>query len=397
MLMSTPPKGQEDQYTLEKYLKSRNIGWMELLLDDNDVEEMWFNETEKSLYEIKPNDIVMNEGGDIGKAALWREQPYKCYIQNSVNKLTADSNLSPLFLQYLLFAIAQTNYFWSVVNPVSIAHLTKEKLSETPIIIPPLAEQEVIAAYLDLKVGQIDAILSEKEAMVEQLQQYRKSLISETVTRGLNPNVPMKDSGIDWIGKIPQHWDVKKIGFIFDNLDYLRQPVASENRERKNPQYDYYGASGVIDKIDYYNVDDKVLLIGEDGANLVARNLPLVYKAEGKFWVNNHAHILKPKDDDYDFMAHALEAADYTLYITGSAQPKLSQDNLQSVKLPVPPIEEQKRIAVFLNETALKIDSSISELQSQIEDLKAYKSSVITEAVTGKVDLRDWKPSEENA
>lgn len=101
----------------------------------------------------------------------------------------------------------------------------------------------------------------------------------------------MKISGVKWIGEIPEDWTISKIGFIFRNLDYMREPISAEYRKRDNPQYDYYGASGVIDRIDYYNVDDKVLLIGEDGANLVLRNLPLVYKAEGKFWVNNHAHI----------------------------------------------------------------------------------------------------------
>ena len=158
-------------------------------------------------------------------------------------------------------------------------------------------------------------------------------------------------------------------------------------RERNNPQYDYYGASGVIDKIDHYNVDDKVLLIGEDGANLVMRNLPLIYKAEGKFWVNNHAHILKPRKDDYDFMAHALEACNYRDYITGSAQPKLSQENLSRVQLPVPPLSEQQAIASYLDSKCSDIDRLIALKQQKIETLKDYKKSVIYEAVTGKTEI----------
>lgn len=98
-------------------------------------------------------------------------------------------------------------------------------------------------------------------------------------------SVEMKDSGIDWIGKIPKYWTIKSLKFIFKNLDYLREPISAEHRQLNNPIYDYYGASGVIDKIDFYNVDDTVLLIGEDGANLKMRNLPLIYKASGKFWV----------------------------------------------------------------------------------------------------------------
>ena len=114
------------------------------------------------------------------------------------------------------------------------------------------------------------------------------------------------------------------------------------------------------------------------------RNLPLIYKAEGKFWVNNHAHILKPKKDDYDFMALALEAADYHDYITGSAQPKLSQENLQAVKIPVPPLPEQQRIASYLDTKCSEIDTLIALKRQKIESLNAYKKSVIYEAVTGK-------------
>ena len=117
------------------------------------------------------------------------------------------------------------------------------------------------------------------------------------------------------------------------------------------------------------------------------RNLPLVYKAEGKFWVNNHAHILKPINDDYNYMAHALEAANYRNYITGSAQPKLSQENLQAVKLPVPPLDEQRDISSYLDEKCSEIDSLIAVKQQKVEKLKDYKKSIIYEAVTGKIEI----------
>ena len=192
-----------------------------------------------------------------------------------------------------------------------------------------------------------------------------------------------KDSGVAWIGDVPKHWEVKQLKWLFYNLDNLREPISADKRERTNPQYEYYGASGVIDKIDYYNVDDRVLLIGEDGANLVFRNLPLIYKAEGKFWVNNHAHILKPmKNVDYGYMYYTLEAADYSTFITGSAQPKLSQSNLELQTLPVPPYYEQVFIAAYLDTHCAKIDNLISIQQKRIALLQELKQSVITHAVT---------------
>lgn len=261
------------------------------------------------------------------------------------------------------------------------------KLRENLIPIPTEAEQEAIANYLDKVTSKIDAAIAQQQKMIELLNERKQIIINNAVTKGLDPTAKMKPSGIPWLDNIPAHWEIIKYRYLFYNLDNLRQPITADKRSRNNPQYDYYGASGVIDKIDYYNVDDTVLLIGEDGANLLLRNLPLVYKAKGRFWVNNHAHILKPIRDDYDYMAYAMEAADYTLFITGSAQPKLSQSNLNCVKLPIPPIEEQHTIVDYLKKRLVKIDDAINEKNKILGLLQERKQIIINEVVTGKVKV----------
>lgn len=193
----------------------------------------------------------------------------------------------------------------------------------------------------------------------------------------------MKDSGIEWIGEIPKEWKLCRVKNELDNLDYLREPISAEKRNNYFKLYDYYGASGVIDKIDDYNIDDTVLLIGEDGANLKMRNLPLIYKASGKFWVNNHAHILKVHiDNDYNYFAYLLETGDYSVYITGSAQPKLSQLNLMNFSIVRPPLSEQQAIANYLDAKCSKVDEIIAKIKTTIDEYKKLKQSVITEAVT---------------
>ena len=303
--------------------------------------------------------------------------------------LTPISQMNPQYYNWLFHTtlFADEFYKWGHGIVDDLWTTRWQEMKNISIVFPPLSEQQKIADYLDKVCGEIDGLVALQEAMIDELKAYKQSVITEAVTRGLNPNVPLKPSGIDWIGEIPEHWKIIKVGFLFANLDYLRKPISAEHRERNNPQYDYYGASGIIDKIDYYNVDDEVLLIGEDGANLVMRNLPLVYKAKGRFWVNNHAHILKPISDDYNYMAHVLEAADYNDYITGSAQPKLSQDNLLSVKLPVAPLTEQQQIASYLDTKCSEIDSLIAIKQQKIEELKGYKKSIIYEYVTGKKEV----------
>ena len=193
----------------------------------------------------------------------------------------------------------------------------------------------------------------------------------------------MKDSGIEWIGMIPEGWEVCRLKNIVACHDELRKPISADKRENHLKLYDYYGASGVIDTIDDYNVDGTVLLIGEDGANLKLRNLPLIYRASGKFWANNHAHILiVNKKYSYDYVAYLLEAGDYSNYITGSAQPKLSQFNLMRFPVAIPNYTEQENISFFIHRECSKIDSILSETRSSIEEYKKLKQAVITQAVT---------------
>ena len=198
----------------------------------------------------------------------------------------------------------------------------------------------------------------------------------------------MKVSNIDWMGDIPNTWQVKRLKYVMDNYDYLRQPIdASQRTQDGDILYDYYGASGVIDKIDDCICEGEKILIGEDGANLKMRTLPLIYIASGKYWVNNHAHILYPKNDNnLHFFAHQMESIDYENFITGSAQPKLSQENLNNVLLIEPPAYEQKAIADFLDEKCEKIDKVIGKIEEQIQVLEDYKKSLITETVTKGLD-----------
>lgn len=192
-----------------------------------------------------------------------------------------------------------------------------------------------------------------------------------------------KDSGIEWISIIPQSWKVNKVKFQLSNLDYKRIPLSAEERGKMEKKvYDYYGASGIIDKVENYLFDGSYIIVGEDGANLYSRSTPLAFLAKGKFWVNNHAHILKPKNGDLNFFVNILETLDYTIYITGSAQPKLTQANLGNISIPVPPVEEQIKIGNFIRAKTSEIDEVISNKEKLIELLKEKRQAIITEAVT---------------
>lgn len=351
--------------------------------DDADVLE-----TISKYTVVAPNDIMIN-GLNLNydfitqRVAQVKEHGV---ITSAYVSLRPTSLACSRYYTYFLKSMDFKKMFHGMGTGIRLT-LSYNELKNQFIPFPSIEEQQAIASYLDTATAKIDEAIAQQQKMIDLLNERKQIIINNAVTKGLNPNAKMKPSGIDWIGNIPEHWEVMQYRHLFYNLDNLRQPISADQRSRNNPQYDYYGASGVIDIIDYYNVDDRVLLIGEDGANLLLRNLPLIYKAKGKFWVNNHAHILKPIRDDYDYMAYVMEAADYTLFITGSAQPKLSQSNLNAVKLPIPPIEEQQSIVKYLEQRTEKIDTAISNSSKQIALLQERKQIIINDVVTGKINI----------
>ncbi len=192
-----------------------------------------------------------------------------------------------------------------------------------------------------------------------------------------------KDSGVDWLGVIPEHWEVKKLKHIFNNINSIRVPLSAEERGKMVSRvYDYYGASGVIDQVENYLFDEENILIGEDGANLLTRSKRLAFIASGKYWVNNHAHIIKPKTGNIRFFCELLEMIDYSIWVTGSAQPKLTQEALMNIQLLEPPIEEQTIIANYLDHKTTQIDHLIAKKEQFIQLLEEERVAVINQAVT---------------
>ena len=197
--------------------------------------------------------------------------------------------------------------------------------------------------------------------------------------------------------ELPKGWCFTNIGELLINRDGERKPVSSAIRSKQlNKIYDYYGAAGVIDKIDDYLFDEKLLLIGEDGANLLSKSKNNAFFAEGKYWVNNHAHVLDATDKNLlEYVAIVINAIKLDDYITGSAQPKLSQDNLNKIPIVLPPLSEQKRIMEAIIHWSLlieQIEQNKIDLQASI---KQAKSKVLDLAIHGKLVQQD--PNDEPA
>ncbi len=268
--------------------------------------------------------------------------------------------------------------------------LYPEDFLRIPVLLPGADEQAAIVRFLGWANGRLERAIRAKRKVIALLNEQKQAIIHRAVTRGLDPSVPLKPSGVPWLGDIPQHWEVSRIKNEFRCLNTQRVPLNSVERGAMSSRaYDYYGASGVIDKVDDYLFDDDLLLIAEDGANLVLRNLPLAIIARGKFWVNNHAHILKPRRESIVYLAHVLETLNYKPWISGAAQPKLTQDRLMSISIAVAPPEEQVRIVKQTSEGTRSLVTTISRLEREIELLREYRTRLVADVVTGKLDVRE--------
>lgn len=261
--------------------------------------------------------------------------------------------------------------------------------------VPSREEQKAIADYLDSNATRVRRLIRNRRRLIEVLNEQKQAIINRAVTRGLDPNAPLKPSGIDWLGDIPEHWRMGRVKTEMHNLNKRRVPLSGPERGKMTSRkYDYYGASGVIDKVEDYLFDDDLLLIAEDGANLVLRNLPLAIIAHGKFWVNNHAHILKPRCGSLEYFGALLECIDYSPWISGAAQPKLTKDRLMAVRIPVPPEAEQNAIVAWVNENTNGLTIAMVKAKREIDLIREYRTRLIADVVTGKLDVRHLAPSE---
>lgn len=262
-------------------------------------------------------------------------------------------------------------------------------LGQIPVPSPPIEEQKQIAFFLDTETERIESLIREKIELISLLREYKKSTVTLAVTRGINPNVEFCTSGIPELGDVPIHWVVGKVKRFFTSLDGKRIPLSGDERTDKGGEYPYYGASGIIDYLNDFIFDEDLILVSEDGANLLSRVTPISFVARGKYWVNNHAHVIRPIDENLIFWSERIEALDLSPFITGSAQPKLTSDALNRLIISCPPSEdERKAIQDYIVVEKNRIDALITHTEEEIALLKELRAATIADAVIGRIDVR---------
>jgi type I restriction enzyme S subunit len=307
-----------------------------------------------------------------------------------------DSRFNNQYLYYLLKNAEP--FFKSKVNGTTIPHMNSKYIDEYICIIPSLFEQEKIADYLDKVCGEADEMIALQEKMIEELKAYKQSIITEVVTKGLNPNVPMKDSGIDWIGQIPEHWEIRRIGNLFKLRDEKNYKPMDEVQ-----LLSLYTGIGVFPHGEQEERGNKAITV--EGYKVVHKDdivVNIILAWMGAIGVSNYDGVTSPAYDVYipdlsNVVPHFFHYVFRTQGIAGECYKygrgimmmrwRTYSSEFKLISVPFPSMEEQQLIANFLDTKCAEIDALIAIKQTKIDELKEYKKSVIYEYVTGKKEV----------
>lgn len=294
--------------------------------------------------------VLLSSRAPIGKVAI-TTVPMYCN-QGFKNLICNDDVLYNEYAYY--FLLHNTKYLNSLGTGATFKEISKKIVEQIPVPIPSFPEQQRIVEILDAEFAKIDAL----KANAEKSLQAAKDLFQSALKQALEPK---------------KNWECKTVAEISENLDYKRIPVTKKDRE--DGIYPYYGASGIVDYVREYLFDEDLLLVSEDGANLIARSTPIAFSVSGKIWVNNHAHVLRfPTMDLQRFVEYFFANYDLSDYITGAAQPKLTQKALNSIIIEYPSDKEELAAIISrldnLDERCKALQENYRKTIALCEDLK---------------------------
>ena len=310
--------------------------------------------------------------------------------------LTPRSDVDSRFLLYVLISDFFTDQAVLASERVAMPKVNRETLNDFRIARPPLAEQRQLAAYLDRKTAEVDTLIQKKQALIARLGELRAALIHRAVTKGLDPDVPMKASGVEWLGEVPEHWTIPQLkyttqfvnGAAFKPAEWVSDgiPIIRISNLNGDPVFNH-SAEEVAEK---YHVREGDLLFAWSG-NRGTSFGPFLWAREGLYYLNQHIFRLKGYEYDTRYFYWMLKTV--TTHVEEQAHGiigmvHITKGDLGAIRVPEMPKAEQLEIARYLDETTGQIDSIVEREGKLIELLRELRTSLISEVVTGKVDVR---------
>ena len=385
-----------------KYLRNVDVQWDAVNIDG--LPEMDFPSSDRNRYLLRRGDLLVCEGGEVGRTAIWGGELDECFYQKAIHRVRPWSARDvPRFFYFLMYAMAKRGVFTAGGNPNTIDHLTAVQLRRYRVPIPPATEKRAIVAFLDRETAKIDALVARKERLMELLQEKRTALITRAVTRGLDPNVAMKDSGVEWLGEIPAHWEVKRLKhvtprttvgivvtpskyYVDEGIPCLRSLNVSRGAiVMEDLVFISEHANELHRKSKIFAGDLVVVRTGQAGtAAVVPKELDgancidlLIVRRSGQLLSDFVYYYLNSRNA----ISQAAELS------VGAIQAHYNTSTLARLIVPEIPTDEQGRVVAHLDAATGAIDRLVETIRQAIDHLNEFRTAVISAAVTGKIDV----------
>ena len=398
------PKGGSEVYINSgvPLLRSQNVYDDGLRIDDvSFIDEATHNKMKSS--QLKPNDILINiTGASIGRTCIVPQSMPTANINQHIIFLRLNKKLVPFISNYFK-TYAVKEYINLIQAGTSKEALNMGQTLNVPVILPPLEEQKAIGNFLENKTQVIDKKINLLTKKADYYKELNKSIINNAVCNGLDKNVKLKESGIEWIGKIPQHWYVKRI------KECIRKPITDgphETPEFVNNGYPFISVDGLVDgelyfdncryisKTDFLKYSKKVVIEKDDIFIGKAASTGKIARVKVNFeftvWSPIAVVKLKPQiNSAYIEFVLKSNVGQYQIdfFCTHNTQSNIAMKDIPLIQIPFPPNEEQSAIADYLDEKTQKLDAIVSNIQKQIETLKELRKTLINDVVTGKIKV----------
>ncbi|MGW5339181.1 restriction endonuclease subunit S [Rhodococcus pyridinivorans] len=378
-----------------------------LTIQDRDVTYRKVSESERRGRLLSPGDLILEKSGGgeknpVGFVVLY-DRPEPAVTSNFLARVTLQEGMEPRYWTYLHHCLYNSRLTQPSIKQTSgIQNLDQQSYFDENVCFAPTDEQVAIADFLDRETAKIDALIGKQKQLIATLREDRTATITHAVTKGLDPDAEMMDSWVEWLGEVPSHWSVRRMSWLFGMISSGTTP------DSRNPAY-YDGPvnwvttgelregqiSATARGVTHLALrDHSALKVYPSGSLIIA-----MYGATiGRLGIlaapacTNQACCVfsEPRGVSTRFAYYALWAAREHLIqlASGGGQPNINQDKLRSLRIAVPSMEEQSRIVAYLDERCEKIDALISKATETVDTLQEYRSALITDAVTGKIDVR---------
>jgi len=403
-------ESKDIQSTGISYLTTGNIGpGFFKTKDANYISEDTFHSLNCS--QVFPGDILISRlNSPVGRACIVPklEDQLVTSVDNVIFR--PDTKLNRVFFVFLSSSKEYFKHTGDLARGTTMQRISRSILGSIRIPLPPAGEQQKIAQFLDYETAKIDALIDEQRRLIELLKEKRQAVISHAVTKGLNQDAPMKDSGVEWLGEVPEHWEVNRLKLLTASIkagpfgsalkkdSYVKAGYKVYGQEQviKNDFSfgDYYISEEFFHHMEQYSVRTHDVLISCVGT---FGKIAIVPSTAEEGIINPRLIRLRLKKHLQpkfirDVLKSQVTFEQFNMFSRGGTMDVINIGTLAEVWLPIPPQEEQKRISDWLESTISKFDNLTNEAQSQIDLLHERRSALISAAVTGKIDVRDWQP-----